>query len=114
LARAGRAAIRELAADPSLLVRLRANIAGLRSKLAALDLPAHELDLPVFPFTLDSVERMQRVHAAMIEQGILAPYIRYPDGMDDDRGYFRIALSAAHTSADIDRLGMALERALQR
>ena len=114
LARAGSAAIAELDSDPSRLSRLRANIAELRSRFAELGLRSPELDLPVFPFTLDSIERMQRVHADLIESGILAPYIRYPDGMDDRRGYFRVALSAEHTRADIDRLASALGRALRR
>jgi 7-keto-8-aminopelargonate synthetase-like enzyme len=114
LACAGSAAIAELAADPSRLSRLRTNIARLRSRFVELGLTAPVHDLPVFPFTLDSIERMQRVHADLVASGILAPYIRYPDGMDDQRGYFRVALSAEHTDEHIDRLASALGSALRR
>jgi 7-keto-8-aminopelargonate synthetase-like enzyme len=114
LARAGSAAVAALASDPSRIDRLRANVAALRSRFHELDLPAPEIDLPVFPFTLESIERMQRVHEDLIERGILAPYIRYPDGMDDRRGYFRIALSSEHTCEDIDRLAAELAQALRR
>jgi 7-keto-8-aminopelargonate synthetase-like enzyme len=34
--------------------------------------------------------------------------------MDDQRGYFRVALSAEHTDEHIDRLASALGSALRR
>jgi 8-amino-7-oxononanoate synthase len=112
LARAGSAAIREIERDPSRIRRLRANVAELRTRFAAIGLPAPIDDLPVFPFALQSVERMRGVHEQLLELGILAPYVRYPDGMNERRGYFRVALSSEHTREDIAGLASALERAI--
>lgn len=114
LALAGSASIRELERDPTRLKRLRDNIARLRRHFSKLGLPAPAFDVPVFAFTLDSVERMEHAYKGLFDTGVLAPYIRYPDGMDDRRGYFRIALSAEHTGADIDRLAVELERQIRR
>jgi 7-keto-8-aminopelargonate synthetase-like enzyme len=113
LALAGSASIRELNRDLGRLRRLRDNIARLRKHFSKLGLPTPAFDIPVFAFTLDSVERMEHVYTGLFESGVLAPYIRYPDGMDDRRGYFRIALCAEHTSTDIDRLATELERQLR-
>jgi 7-keto-8-aminopelargonate synthetase-like enzyme len=113
LALAGSAALRELDSDRELLERLRRNTAHLRRHFSQLGLPVPRLDVPVFAFTLESAERMERLHVELLEHGVLAPFIRYPDGMDDARGYFRITLCAEHTPADIDRLAVELGRGLE-
>jgi 7-keto-8-aminopelargonate synthetase-like enzyme len=113
LARAGSAAIRELEEHPERLARLRANASRLREHFAKLDLPAPELDLPVFAFTLRPAERMERVQRALLERGIFVPMLRYPDGFDDEHGYLRVAVNAEHSPADVGRLSRELESALR-
>jgi 7-keto-8-aminopelargonate synthetase-like enzyme len=113
LARAASAAIRELEEHPERLARLRASCARLREHFARLDLPAPELDLPVFAFALRPAERMARVQRALLERGIFVPLIRYPDGFDDEHGYLRASVNAEHTIADVDRLARELESALR-
>lgn len=110
LAEAGRVALELAFGSGELVGRMRANVAVLRAGLAHLGLGASGEDLPVFAFALDSAERMERVHLGLRDDGILAPYVRYPGG--PPQGNFRLVVSAAHTLDDIERLVEALARRL--
>jgi 7-keto-8-aminopelargonate synthetase-like enzyme len=110
VAAAARVALRLAFGTDELLRRLRANIQQFRSRVDGLfTLPKHE-ELPVFAFALESPAKMQSVHDALLAEGILAPYVRYHGGPAS--GYFRIVVTAAHDSEQIDRLSSALQRHL--
>lgn len=103
LAEAGRAALEIAFGDSSRIAQLRANIALLRAGFERLGLArSGEEQLPVFALSLESAERMQALERALRDDGMLAPYIRYPGG--PPAGSFRIVVTAAHSLAQIERL----------
>lgn len=109
LALAGSAAIALLERDTSRIVKLRANVERVRAALRRLGVPAHDLPLPVFAWKAATPEAGDRAHALLLEQGVLVPHVRYPDGLGS---YFRLAVGAAHGEAAIERLESGLRRAL--
>lgn len=66
--------------------------------------------VPIFTFTLESAEKMERVHRKLLEAGIYAPYIEYPGGPTER--FFRLTVSARHTPEQLQRLGTELGRTL--
>lgn len=112
IAMAAREAIRIVQAEPERLDRLRANVTRLRSRLSAMGLPVRSdgPPIPIFAFVLDSTDRMERVHQSLLGDGILAPYIKYPNGPAET--FFRVVVNAAHTTEQIDRLADAFARRL--
>ncbi len=110
LAAAARAALAIVRNDPSLVERLRRNIAAMRAVLTANDIALPPENIPIFTFTLE-VERMQKVHEGLLNDGILAPLIEYPGGPSPR--YFRVVVNASHTLEDIERLGATLSKWLQ-
>ncbi len=112
VAMAANEAIRIVLAEPERLDRLRSNIARLRGRLSELGLPiiADGPLIPIFAFVLDGPERMDRVHRSLLSDGILAPYIKYPNGPAE--AFFRVVVNAAHTNEQIDRLADAFARRL--
>lgn len=106
IAAAALAALRVVNQDPSLVQSLRANIAQMRAVLGAAGLRFPEPPVPIFTFMLDTTERMEAIHHALFERGILAPLIEYPGG--PAARYFRLSVTAAHTPEQIDRLGREL------
>lgn len=66
--------------------------------------------VPIFTFTLESSEKMERVHKALLDAGIYAPYIEYPGG--PTQRFFRLTACAKHTPEHIQRLGDALAKVL--
>lgn len=112
VAAAVRVALKLAFGEGELLARLRANVEHLRSRLDGLfPLSAHR-ELPVFAFSLELRERMQALHDALLAEGILAPYVNYPGGPAN--GNFRIVVTAAHSSEQIDRLATSLRKHLER
>lgn len=111
LAEAAREALRILQREPGLLEALRENIRRMARNLGDLELHPVSNQTPIFAFTLDSTERMERIYAALLERGILAPLIDYPGG--SARLYFRITVSASHSIEQIDRLAEELDRAMR-
>jgi 8-amino-7-oxononanoate synthase len=81
----------------ALLARLRANIDAVR--------PGHPS--PIIPVVLGSEEAALAASARLAEQGLLVPAIR-PPTVPPGTSRLRVALSAAHTPADISRLVGAL------
>jgi 8-amino-7-oxononanoate synthase len=67
--------------------------------------------VPIFTFTLESVEKMESVHKGLLEAGIYAPLIEYPGGPTDR--FFRLTACAKHTPEQIARLGQEFRRLIQ-
>ena len=80
-----------------LLLRLRANVERLR--------PGHPS--PIVPIVLGEEARAVAVSQALLERGLLVPAIR-PPTVAPGSSRLRIALSAAHTPAQLDALACAL------
>lgn len=108
IAEAARVALDVAFGSPERLGRLRANIALMRSGLERLGMPTPREELPVFAFQLGDAETMRTLEASLRDAGVLAPYIRYPGGPPE--GFFRIAVNAAHSLGQIERLIELLER----
>jgi 7-keto-8-aminopelargonate synthetase-like enzyme len=111
IARAGRAALHELANDPGRIERLRRNVAHLRKHFAKLALPVSATPLPVFVFTLSSDAEMQALERVLLAEGFLVPCVRYPD---QPERYMRLTVSAEHSRDEIDELAAALGRSLRK
>jgi 8-amino-7-oxononanoate synthase len=80
-----------------LLARLRANVERLR--------PGHPS--PIVPILLGDEARAVAVSQALLERGLLVPAIR-PPTVPPGTSRLRVALSAAHTPAQLDALAAAL------
>lgn len=78
--------------------RLRAHVERVR--------PGHPS--PIIPVVLGSEERTIAAAAALLEQGMLVPAIR-PPTVAPGTSRLRVALSAAHTTAQVDHLARALD-----
>jgi 8-amino-7-oxononanoate synthase len=115
LAAAARAALRVLAEEPQIRAALARNRARIAGTLAGLGIPVPAEPLPVFAFALDPPERMAALHEQLWSQSLLVPLVDYPGGPVRDGGpWFRLAVSAAHTEYQVERLCAALERALAK
>jgi 7-keto-8-aminopelargonate synthetase-like enzyme len=108
LAEAARVALDVAFGSGELVAQLRANLAVMRAGLARLGIACGSEELPVFAFALDTAEAMKALEAKLLDEGILAPYIRYPGGPPE--GNFRIVISAGHSLVQIERLLDALSR----
>lgn len=104
-----RASLKRVSSGPGRVRRLQRNQAFLASRAAALPRLVCDPRTPVSLWTPGSAAEAQSVRAALSEAGIDAPWIRYPGGAD--AGFFRFALNAAHTPADVERLVAALHSA---
>jgi len=81
----------------ALITRLRANVDRLR--------PGHPS--PILPFLCGEEQRAVAAASTLLEHGIVVPAIR-PPTVAPGTSRLRVALSAAHTDAQIDRLVAAL------
>jgi 7-keto-8-aminopelargonate synthetase-like enzyme len=97
--------------NPLLLTRLRENTSYLKSGLRRLGLNPRGDDIaPIASFALDSSESTQRLHAALLAEGIfvyLSTYIGAGSG-----GVIRCAVFADHGRQHLDALLDALRRLL--
>ncbi len=80
-----------------LTARLRANVARLR--------PGHES--PIVPIVFGGEARTRAAAAALLDEGMLVPAIR-PPTVPPGTSRLRVALSAAHSLAQVDELAAAL------
>jgi 8-amino-7-oxononanoate synthase len=80
-----------------LIARLRANIDRLS--------PGHPS--PILPFVCGEEQRAIEAAAVMLERGVIVPAIR-PPTVAPGTSRLRVAMSAAHTDAQVDRLLAAL------
>jgi len=99
-AAAALAALRIVRSDEGEVLRrrLRAHVDRLR--------PAHRS--PIVPIVLGDEQRALDASASLLEQRILVPAIR-PPTVPPGTARLRIALSAAHTDEQVDRLATALD-----
>ena len=105
LAEAARAALR-LIERGQLRARLGEHVAHCR---AALELEPAEALSPVVALSARSPAAGRALHAALLEAGLLVPFVHYPGGpAGGEAGWLRVALSAAHSDADLERLIAAL------
>jgi 7-keto-8-aminopelargonate synthetase-like enzyme len=81
----------------ALIARLRANIDRLS--------PGHPS--PILPFLCGEEQRAIEAAAVMLEHGVIVPAIR-PPTVAPGTSRLRVAMSAAHTDAQVDRLLTAL------
>ena len=81
----------------ALVARLRANVDRLR--------PGHPS--PILPFVCGTEQRAVEAAAILLAHGLVVPAIR-PPTVAPGTSRLRVALSAAHTDAQIDRLVAAL------
>ncbi len=110
LACAASAAIAVLERDGSRLARLRRNTERVRTLLRGLAIATHDLPLPVFAWQVPSAEAGRALHERLLALGVLVPHVLYPDALGS---YFRLAVSAAHDDAAVDRLADALKAACE-
>lgn len=110
IAAAATEALAVVGREPARLARLRRNAGLLSKSLRRLGLEAPETPAPIFAFTLESEQRMRRLHADLMSDGFLAPLISYPGG--PAACYFRLSVSSEHTPEQISQLSAAMEARL--
>lgn len=98
--------------EPERIQRLRDNTAHLAEILADAGITPVQTTSPIFAFTHGTEHQMRRLHQEMMDAGILAPLITYPNGPAPV--YFRVSVNAEHTPAHLEMLGVALRSRLRR
>jgi 8-amino-7-oxononanoate synthase len=101
------ASLRLIAAEDWRRARLGELIARLRERFAGLPWPLLPSDTPIQALIVGANSAAMALHEALLQQGIWVPAIR-PPTVPQGTARLRISLSAAHTIADVDRLGDAL------
>jgi len=102
LAAAALAALQILRSDPGYRLRLRSNIARVKTALRDAGLTQADTPCPVVSVEGATAGASERLRRALLRGGIYPSLIRYPGGPPG--GYFRFALSSEHTPAQLDRL----------
>jgi len=108
LARAASEALCVLDEEPERRRRLHEHVLAVREPFRAAGRPFNAVPFPVFSFQLKSHDLMERAYQSMLAEGLLVPYVHYPDSLG---GYFRVVVRADHTAEHIERLVNALRRA---
>jgi len=104
LAVAARRSVDIVCGDRSLRKRLQGNAAFVKEGLRGLGLEFPETPMPIARFLVGNAKRSRALHDELRRKGILIPFNRYPGGPGG--GYFRLAVSAAHTPGQLE---MALD-----
>ncbi|MEM8500533.1 MAG: 8-amino-7-oxononanoate synthase [Pseudomonadota bacterium] len=107
LAIAALESLRVLHDEPHIRENLKANIALFRGSAYSLGLNLAASQTAIQPLILGDAEKSQAWSAALRRQGLLVPAIR-PPTVPSGSARLRIALSASHSSAQIQRLLVAL------
>ncbi|PIE22992.1 MAG: hypothetical protein CSA62_09675 [Planctomycetota bacterium] len=107
---AARVGLELLAEAPELRERLLARGRLLDAGLRALGLDLPDTPQPISAFSLGSATEHERVHQALLEQGILLPRSSYVGAGEE--GVLRAVLCSQHSEAQVQRLLTALGQLL--
>lgn len=108
VAEATRASLRLVQDEPERRARLRRLVQRFRRGAAEIGLPLMDSPTPIQPLLVGDARAANDLSAALWERGILVTAIR-PPTVPAGTARLRIALSAAHDDAQVDRLLEALE-----
>jgi len=100
------AALTVLEQEPQRLQTLRANVAWAQGLCARLGVDPPADEVPVFTITPRDSTHASQMRIALDAAGLLVPQLSYPGG--PAASYFRVALNAEHTQADLERLEQLL------
>ncbi len=90
-------------AEPELRARLHRNSAHLRTRLRARGLDVPDLPTPIISLQRGDADSLRLLHQRLRAAGILVPYLAaYPGA--GPHGALRIAVTASHTTVDLDTL----------
>ena len=103
---AAREALRVNIREPQRRERLHANAARFAAVLNEAGLGPADPSTPIFAFTLADEPSMEALRDRLERAGVSVPLISYPGGPAPR--YFRAAVTAEHTPAQIERLGQLL------
>lgn len=91
--------------------KLHSNINAVRTVLNTLGIQTHNHPTPIFAFTLGTQEDMQAIEQSLLNQHIILPLMQYPNGPAPT--YFRLSITADHTTQHINQLEAALNTTLK-
>lgn len=111
LAAAALAAVRLVRTRPGLRQRLHRNSVWFKERLRAAGLNVPEHPGPIVSLEPRSARQAKHIARQLLAAGIYPSLIQYPGGPPN--GYFRFAISSAHTRVQLARLVEALTAALQ-
>jgi 7-keto-8-aminopelargonate synthetase-like enzyme len=100
------AAIRWVERHPGRVRRLHSNLARFAGFTASLTRFSFDPRTPIGTWVTKDVDEAARLANALEKEGIHPPWIRYPGG--PEAGFFRFAISAAHTTEDLATLARVL------
>ncbi|MGN0847472.1 MAG: 8-amino-7-oxononanoate synthase, partial [Kiritimatiellia bacterium] len=108
---AAEAAVEVLAAEPGRVARLRENVALFVAELARLGVSARS-GSAIVPILVGDEKTALAASAALEEQGILVPAIRYPT-VARGAARLRVAVMSAHTPDQLRRAAAAIAKCLE-
>ncbi|MEJ6018924.1 aminotransferase class I/II-fold pyridoxal phosphate-dependent enzyme [Corynebacterium sp. H113] len=105
------AALDVVRTQTELVSTLQSNISYLRQSLGIASASENPtLNAPIIPLPIGDEERAMSVAAALRDEGIFVPAIRYPT-VPRGQAMLRLTMTARHTTADIDRVVSVVQRA---
>ena len=96
------AASRLLRRRKSFLTQLHNNATRVKTALRNAGFPVPETPGPIIPIHPRSPSEATHLNRALLQAGILPPFIKYPGGPAS--GYFRFVISSEHTRPQLDTL----------
>lgn len=95
-------------AHPGWRLKLRRNVARIKSGMRELGFEVNDTVVPIVTWTLESAEKMKSVQKELLDRGIAVAYLKYvgaPAG-----GVLRASIFSTHSDGHIDRLLEELKR----
>ena len=106
------AGLRVVQKDPGLRARLWDNVAHFRGLMAAAGVDVGESTSQIIPIMIRNDRRILSIAEKLQRAGIYLQPILYP-AVAKHRSRFRVSISAAHTTADLDQAAAILVRVLR-